>query len=411
MLAVALAGTACSTSSGDGMADVAVRDSAGVEIVTNLRAQWTDAERWRLSDTPVVSIGDAATNPDADAEDFLLAVRGPQRLADGRLVLVELSSYQFRLYDSTGVESARAGGRGEGPGELSGSIGQLYRCAGDTLLIARPRTLMVFTADGAFVREHPLRRGAEGWGISAKAVSADCRSLLLQEDGRDMPDGSFPRAPARLLWQSLATEERNVVHTFGARQGVRATYLGYENFFLRPWSSIPRYAVSGEDLVFGAGEQAEYEVRNRDGDLVRVVRWSAPPEPVTAADRELFGERRETFIERNPEEAGSIPPLDLLSPPERKPLFTSVVVDDSGNVWVREYSADDSGYSFAWFAGEAQEDVAWWVFTPEGHLLGTVSTPPGLRVSHITGDMVLGVHFDADEVETVQGYRLIKPGT
>lgn len=392
------------------MAGVAVRDSAGVEIVTNSRAEWSANEQWRLSDVPAFSIGDTATTPDAEANDFLLGVRGPQRLADGRLVLVEVSDYQFRSYDSAGVELARVGRRGEGPGELSRPLGQLYRCAGDTLLIAKRRALLVFTGDGEYVREHPLRQTADGWRNSAEAVSADCRSLLLVENDPTVPDGQYPRAGARLAWQSLATAERRVVHAFGARQGVRVTYLGFENFVLRPWSSIPSYAVSGNDLVFGTAEQAEYEVRNPEGMLVRVVRWSVPPDPVTDADRERFRQRRETFIQRYPEQAQTMPPLELLSPPDQKPAFTAILVDDGGNVWVREYTDADAGYANFSSAQSAAEATTWWVFTPAGRLLGTVATPPGLRVRRITADEVLGVHLDAEDVETVQGYRLIKPG-
>ena len=72
--------------------------------------------------------------------------------------------------------------------------------------------------------------------------------------------------------------------------------------------------------------------------------------------------------------------------------------DPEGNLWVERFRIVPSD------PGTAD------VFDPSARLLGSVAIPPGLQVTRIGRDYVLGVWRDATDLEHVRMYRLVKPG-
>lgn len=51
----------------------------------------------------------------------------------------------------------------------------------------------------------------------------------------------------------------------------------------------------------------------------------------------------------------------------------------------------------------------WWVLDVDGHPLGRLLTPPGLRVLYITGDDVWGVETDEFDVNYIVKYTINRP--
>ena len=83
--------------------------------------------------------------------------------------------------------------------------------------------------------------------------------------------------------------------------------------------------------------------------------------------------------------------------PTHMPAYNSFLVDADGGLWIEEYNRPgDIG-------------PRWTVFDPDGVLLGPVPFPPRFSPRDIGPDYVLGVWRDADDVEHVQLYDLIKP--
>ena len=94
--------------------------------------------------------------------------------------------------------------------------------------------------------------------------------------------------------------------------------------------------------------------------------------------------------------------------PDSFPHFSNLLVDDEGYLWVREYLPPvviDEG-----------EIPRWFVFSPEGRLLGQVPNPKGLHPSfspvgtpvtpRIGADYILGFVRDELGVESVVLYPL-----
>ena len=76
-----------------------------------------------------------------------------------------------------------------------------------------------------------------------------------------------------------------------------------------------------------------------------------------------------------------------------------MIVDDLGNVWVRNYQWFDLG-----------SGKSWTVFDPDGRYLGNISTPSILEIHQIGPDFVLGRMSDGRGHEAVYIYDLLKPG-
>ena len=75
------------------------------------------------------------------------------------------------------------------------------------------------------------------------------------------------------------------------------------------------------------------------------------------------------------------------------------IVDDVGDIWVRNYQWFDLG-----------SGKGWTVFDPEGRYLGEVTTPSILEIHQIGNDFVLGRMADRSGREAVYIFPLVKPG-
>jgi hypothetical protein len=146
------------------------------------------------------------------------------------------------------------------------------------------------------------------------------------------------------------------------------------------------------------GDAARYELveRRPDGTVARLIRRSGEREPVTQEDRDAHvALRREMMTDarfRQLQEQA----IRNLTFPEHKPFFTDVQMDAAGNAWVRRHAEPDV-------------DVPWDVFDAEGRLLGTVTTPAGLRVTQIGADFIVGTWSDEMDVAHVRVHRIQKP--
>jgi hypothetical protein len=93
--------------------------------------------------------------------------------------------------------------------------------------------------------------------------------------------------------------------------------------------------------------------------------------------------------------------------PDTLPSFSDLLVDEEGNVWIREYRPDPRSGPPPW----------WWIFDPEGRLRWGVRSPPGLIRSfnpvrrldpYIGSDRIVTSVKNELDVETVVVYRLNK---
>ena len=372
-----------------------VRDSAGIAIVENSAPLWAEGEGWKLSELPVLDIGVMEGEP----ENQFFQMAGAVLLRDGRLAVANSSSGEIRFFDESGRFLRATGGKGSGPGEFEG-IFFLQRTLGDSLIAYdwQTRRVSVLSSDGDFARSFEFTVLTTSGGFP-----------ILTEP---FPDGDLLLATDMFLASGETAEGARrdsavyyIVDPSGATTTPLGSFPGGESYQVingDTWvggglvfGKVGNAAVSGSGFYYGSSDRWEIEYRKKDGALERILRLDRPNLPVTQGDIDRYitdrlararPERRqveETMFENMPF-------------PEIMPAYADFHVDEDGNLWVGEYRRP------------GDDQPRWFVFDPEGALLGTVQTPPRFRIFEIGSDYVLGRWADDMDVEHVRLYELIK---
>lgn len=372
-------------------------DSAGVEIVLNDRASWREGEGWRIPEQPEVDIGVVDGDPAYQFSD----VRGAARLSDGTIVVANGQSNELRFFDRAGRHLRTAGRTGGGPGEFRG-LQRVMRLAGDTLATwdFASRRVSYFAPGGEFVRsiDVPL---IEGRSIPrVDGVFAD-GSLLVTPliNPAFRPGTDIARDTATYLRLSRTGEPMGTLGRFPGQQTVSVATTGEGQFNIRtnlPFGLATFRAVRGERLYVGDSERYEIAVHDAGGRVVRRVRKSHRPIPLTPEEVESFKQRERERGAPGGNRQVQERMLAAMRFPETKAAFEDLAVDAEGAIWVREYPE------------VGDDNPEWTVFDPAGRLLGRVAVPVGVTVLDIGPDYLLGVWRDDLDVEHVRLYRLEK---
>ena len=370
----------------------ATRDSAGILITENARPAEGSRLDWRIGPEPTVSIGAVEGE-----EPYLLhSIRSAVRMPDGRIVVANGGVGDVRSFTAAGSHLASWGGKGDGPGEFR-NLSWVAPWPGDSVVTwdGSPGRLRFFDAGGNFGRSVNLPRTYP-------------RPLAVR------PDGTI------LTVRQRERERLTIVEIRDGDGGLRASIGTWLN---REW--IPEMGVDGPEPVVPAFSQElvtanwgdlvvatwnkPYEIRvlQADGTLTRIVRREHTPVLPTEADRAVFVAEQIAYLGTFVNAAGDRMPAayreeyfrpSLESRPlaERFPAFSTVLADEAGHLWVREYD----------LPREERPAPLWTVFDPEGRVLGFVETPAGLDILQIGEDFILGRVKDEFEVEYVQVWPL-----
>ncbi|MEI2720006.1 MAG: hypothetical protein V9E87_07665 [Gemmatimonadales bacterium] len=381
----------------------AIRDSAGIRIVTNGA---TTVPARRLDPRPILSIGD-----DESGTTFG-TVAGAIRLSDGSVVVADGKAGELRLFSAAGQLVRGVARRGEGPGDVKNFAG-LSRLPGDTVLLwdNRLSRLTRFTASGQLVRTAPVDR-LPPVKLGGGATSTPWITLLgVLADGSLI--GSYRLGlynPPTGLYPDTAFVVR-VVPPGGistvARLLVGETYI-FESVttkFLtdgaRPFTTAGLIATGPSSFWHSDGRRFELREYSSRGALKTMIRLARTPTPVTPKEISVF---RANLIAAAKTEMASEPAMRdnfvkhaeltgaWLTFPATHPAFTGLVVASTGEVWAREY-------------GDSTKAQRWHVFAPTGVRTATIEIPAGVEPLEIGRDYVLARVRNEDDVESVRVYR------
>jgi hypothetical protein len=267
---------------------VVVRDSAGVAMVTNYRAQWPEGGGWQIDSVPRLSLGGA----EADTNQHWGYIEAAARLGDGRIVLTE--SGQLRWFDANGVH-LRTIAAGDGPGEFRRAAA-LHVLPGDSLRVHDGRGLKfaVFAPDGSLAYERhtdteklrALGRWTECWNT----YLPDASRLLCQADtsipvsatnrpNRRLASGLTSPGPGLLrqlhrVWLVTPALDRAFplgvgagIEQFGVDVGGRTQYASH------PFYSRSIKAAGGNPMRIATALNPDYRIElwTPDGVLERVI--------------------------------------------------------------------------------------------------------------------------------------------
>lgn len=390
-----------------------VRDSAGIRIVASTRPLLPGARAWRVEPRPFLELGagDAATAGDSLYEFALVA--GVARLDDGRLAVAVGASHAIRFYDASGRFTGSAGRRGQGPGEFQQLLG-MSRVAGDTLFVTDLDGVELFAPDGRFLAQGASRRSLPAGFIWPEAVLADRGYLGMDWNSMVAPPAGRQERRVTLFRISPDGSRRDSVGTVILQAGI---FDGRRPFGIEPEFSPRAMLASDGRRVFHAFP-TRYEVTELTpgGRVVQVIRRQAQRVPVSREAREeqrrlvlaqpnetggpMTAEQR-TFLERRLDQAGFA---------EFYPAFGAIQADRDGNLWVRWFDPRERAPRSGMLRPLVLPGrTTWDVFDPRGQWLTTVELPPRFVALEFGRDYIAGVALDADDVELVRVYRLLKP--
>jgi len=373
---------------------VQIQDSAGVEVVENLRPVWRQGESWTVGEEPLLRLGVV----DGDPVFQFSGITGVTRLGDGTVVVADDGSQEVRFFDSAGRATAVVGGRGGGPEEFTGLAGLGWnpsggvwaydfslrriawispegRIVGLTSLPSEPPVLNAVGAlpDGTFILK-------QLWGYSAVAGARD---------------PGLRRDPVALV---KFGREATVADTLALYPG-REVYLFEEDG--RGVMSTPPFArnatatIRKDRVVVGTQEVFSLQEVDEDGSLRRIVRIPDAVSPVGDADLEAYIQGR--LATAPPDRHPSIRrALEEMPRPETLPAYGGILGDRAGNLWVESWA----------MAPETAD--RWTVFDEAGRWLGQVILPERFHPWDIGEDWMVGTERDELDVEYVVLYEIIK---
>ena len=376
------------------------RDSAGILITENARPADGSRLGWRIGPEPTVAIGAVEGE-----EPYLLhIVRSAFRLPDGRIVVPDLGTDEMRVFTATGTHLMSWGGKGPGPGEFSTLFGA-GPWPGDSIVAwySGKEGISFFDANGRHARSIFLR------GNHPEQSWANPRPVAVRQDGTILSVMGEEVLGSIIVdvWDGDGELHASLGH-YRNREMITRRDVDGETGPEEPAYSRKLVTTTWGDLIVATWNKP-YEIRalHADGTLARTVRREHVPVVPTEADRQLFLEERKAFFGTFVNSSGQpmsealveelmMPSVESLPLAEHFPAFSTVLADDTGHLWVREYDLPQ----------ELNPAPLWTVFDPEGRVLGFVETPAGLDILQIGEDFILGRVKDEFEVEYVQLWPL-----
>jgi hypothetical protein len=366
---IALVSAACGSGSGaDTSEELAIRDSAGIRIVT-VAFDPLDHALPRVQFT----VTDTATGPSAK---FFDNVVGAAIFPTG-VVVVDRGLSTLRLFSFSGDLLSEIGRSGDGPGEFQ-----------------RISWAQKFGEDGLLVWDHELYRLSQ-FEVSNGSISyvGVWPSTWPATRGLVYPLGVLADSVVVLFVPSpfqSATDGLNspTYHVRIGYDGPEIVVPGQSVFveagvvLRQPFRYAASVSVNGGDLWVGSGTIGELARYRSDGSIVELLRFQ-PGRPVTAEDREAFvadylgsysGSRRivrQSVIEDVPF-------------PDRHAAFQTALAMQSGEVILRIGSP---------------EAPAWLSYSPAG--LRKLSLPPGAYPLARHGTQAVLRYLDAMDVHRV----------
>lgn len=359
--------------------------------------------RWTLGPEPEFILGDRG------ATHTLFGSVLAFRLPNGDLLAADAGSSELRVFRGHDSPTVLAR-QGQGPGELHGRF--TVALAGDTIVVIGSLDsrfmVNVFTASTGHLARFRLQFPFEmrGFGPVAWLRSG---AFLVQEaaGGRVLRE---PPPQGHLIADSTTLA---LFHPDEDGAMVEVRILGR---FLRRWHYVHRWpggplptalspypfgasthwAVSGDLLWLGDAESGV--ITGFDSMATKVVVGSLPVGFRRFNLREVEGARRTAMAgaQTDYERAQVAAMYDPNLLPATMPLFNGMIGGHAGEVWIRMFAL-----------GAADHDD-YLVLDRSGSVIGQVKVPRGLRITQVQQGTLLGVREDAEGVEQIVEYQLIR---
>ena len=420
-IAVAIAVSACDRSPGDGSDSTEAPtftawDSAGVEIVENHAPEHGAGQFWTIDPEPEFVLGgtedlNALAN---DSAQLIWRVVGLARLPDGRVAVLSSENQQLMLFEPSGELSGIIGRAGEGPGEFTRPE-KLQYLPPDTLVVwdYHMTSIDYFDTAGTLVKERSVDylrlREHDLWGEGFRFPLSD-GSFVSSKPTRDVEAGpAWSDCSPQRVWGMPVSSTGELVGEPREREDPGDEFIRVDTAYGAHSFTCPRIIAAGGDppsIYVSRGDRNEIHQFSPDGVLLRIIRRTTDPRPITDKARRAWEDRYTGFYES----LGFALPegrLEAMRSVETYPPIDGLMVDAEGYLWVSEYSDSET-----WAADQ------WSIFGPDGRWLGVLpkDVPAFFLcrdfqfVCWIDRDFLLVVGRDQFDVERVEAYRIRREG-
>ena len=413
LIALALAIGGCQATPESTMATASVRDSAGVEIVTNTTPAWREGEGWQVDTVPMTVIG----ADESDPQQQWKYVEGAARLSDGSIAVAADGS--IRLFGADGRFVRQISRAGEGPGEFR-YLADLLTLPGDTLRASEyfGRRIAYFTSTGTLLREERLDNEKIAhfgpWSECNTGVLADGSRYGCKEDTtiaatatnrREVPDGGGHTAlgpgllrKLRRLW--VVPPALDTAYPLGIDAGIEQFGVtlvpGRETFVVHPFHGWSHVATGGvpPHIAIAANPDYRVEMWTATGKLERIIQRTGARFAPTEADR---ARAREVLLlqYQKMDQATRDRMLAQVPTPDSFPAVLGLGLTPAGELLVQR--------EVPW---PSQRGSAWDIFDPSGHFLGTIRIPGAHRLLAAGMDHLLTIRKTEDEAWLVEVYGI-----
>ena len=374
-------------------------DSAGDAFAPNRIVEPVSPEK-RLSLVEELRIGRLTGGNEA----YLLDVIKGIEIGPGGDIYV-LDADEVKVFSSAGEFLRSWGRRGEGPGDLDGTLGMAL--ARDTVAVSDGERVQFFDLGGRLLSS--VWTGGPTSGYIAFSIGSTDLGWVVEARPRIVRlDPTPPRTPPK--------EIRYLNPGTGGLGEPIATYLEQpDGVQLASGQRVSRafYRIIGHgidrkgDVYLPLGLDHEVSVYGADGVLSRVVRMEVEPVPVTDAmleelRRELVARcqrnamwRRRCERQRYVEE---IVPATIAHAHERVPVIGHILVAPDGHLLISRRDLSETRAS-----GDPRP---YDLVSPEGRFVGRIEIPVNFRPRSVRGRNILGSWTDEFGVMYVMKYRV-----
>ncbi len=377
-----------------------VTDSAGIQVLTHDLAGTTVPVLATVGE-PTLEIGTL----DGPPEYSFSRILNVRVMTNGSVVVADAGTREVTLYSSEGTHQVTMGGRGDGPGEFSGSP-QIAGLAGDSIFVWDDvaRRVTAFSSKGEVVstaRVQPdaaipvwVTRLANGtylsrsrW-ISPNAEDTGAHDVRLELDSALVELLDPTGAPLDTLRIGPDAEYARMRQDRGG--GIYAMQM-----MPRPLTSRSVLLADGSTPIVGTNRRFGLAWMGDDGQPARLLRvqdaWPTTPAAEIRArvEAQLAAESEDGRIDPRTRRV-----YDMFMP-ETLPAFEDALIAQDGSLWISSYRID-----------RTTESNEWLVFSPTLELEGRVRTPTGFRVHEVGSDWIIGAIQDAFDVPYVRRYPL-----
>jgi hypothetical protein len=380
-----------------------IADSVGVRLITYDLGD-ADVPAYRTVAEHDLQIGEMDGTPEhtfSRIDDLALS-------SDGEILVSDGLSQELRLFDAGGRYLRTIGGAGDGPGEFA-SAPSIAGLAGDTAYVfdLRSERLTSFDLEGEMLeaitlgsesvpRPRSLLRLTDGSYLSTSRWMVPRAELEFYEPRPELDSIVVARLDARgrLMDTIRVMPDRVMARTVQDGGGGAIRLLQAD----APYSARAAVVADGVRPIVGHGSVFALRLLQPAGAVEAILRVHGVEHSATADEIRAHQEARlrEQAGDREVDPMTRRLNLDFL--PDRLPAFGSVVVSDTGDLWISLTEYDLS------------EGLDWLVFSASGELRGLVWTPPELRVRAIRDDLILGFVLDELDVPYVRRYPLLHAG-